>query len=116
MGDRHAVRLERLGVGPRRVRGPQRHRLGPGPSADPAEQKRFGCLEVAGEQEVVQNQNHGNAEETVTPTVETAPTQETVPTSVDAGLADVAVAPAGPRWLAPILGGVLMLGLAGSPG
>ena len=73
------------------------------------EQKQLGCLDVGGEQG-----NNNDSESEVAPIVEVAPAQETVPTTVDAGLTDAAVAPAAPRWLAPLLGGVVMLGLAAS--
>ena len=81
-----------------------------------AEQEQLGCLEVAGE-EGNDDENENDGEEEVAPTVEVAPTQESVPTAVDAGLSDAAltgaVAPAGPRWLAPILAGFIVLGFAG---
>lgn len=85
------------------------------------EQQQLGCLDVGGE-EGNDDGNHNDGGEVV-PTVqvgpaqEAAPTQETkavtVPVAVDAGLSDAAVAPAPPRWLAPFLGGVIMLGFAG---
>lgn len=77
-----------------------------------AEQKQLGCLDVAGEEETGPD-DENNGEEEVAPTVEVAPAQATVPTAVDAGLSSSVVAPAAPRWLAPVLGGVLMLGFAG---
>ncbi|MGZ5398425.1 MAG: hypothetical protein ACXWDM_00330, partial [Nocardioides sp.] len=83
-----------------------------------AEQKQLGCLEVEGEEEIAPDDEVAGEEE-VAPTVEVVPTQQTVPaaqsvpTVVDAGLSDSLVAPAGPRWLAPLLGGVIMLGFAG---
>ncbi len=82
-----------------------------------AEKKQLGCIEVKGEEETAPDDEE-NDEQEQAPAVQVAPTQETVPTSVDAGLApasfaDSATAPAGPRWLAPLLGGVIVLGLAG---
>ena len=80
----------------------------------PAEQKQLGCLEVAGEEETGPD-DETNGEDEVAPTVEVAPTEEaeTVPTAVDAGLSTSVVAPTAPRWLAPMLGGVIVLGFAG---
>lgn len=89
-----------------------------------AEQKQLGCLEVAGEEETAPDDEDDNEQETgpdveVAPTQETAPTAplQTVPTAVDAGLGgeslSAAVPPAGLRWLAPLLGGVIVLGFAG---
>lgn len=71
----------------------------------PAEQKQLGCLEARGEQETGPDEKNDGEEQV-------APTQGTVPTAVDAGLSGAGVAPAGPRRLAPLLGGVIVLGLA----
>lgn len=85
-----------------------------------AEQNQLGCAEVGGEEG-----NENEPENEVAPAVEVAPSQQAapaavsatvptaVPTAVDAGLSDTIVAPTAPRWLAPFLGGVLVLGFAG---
>ena len=83
-----------------------------------AEQKQLGCLDVAGEEET-EPDTEVKGEQEVAPIVEAAPAQATgtVPTAVDAGVSDIApanaAASAGPLWLAPLLGGVLVLGFAG---
>jgi hypothetical protein len=82
-----------------------------------AEREQLGCDEVKGEEETAPPKDNDAVE--VAPTQQTAPPSPSapaVPVAVDAGLADTSLAsPVGSEsrgWLFPLLGGVIMLGLA----
>jgi hypothetical protein len=78
------------------------------------ERERLGCPEVKGAEATAPHQDDGEAPQ-VRSDVDAAPTPDAtqrVPGAVDAGLAHSVAAPAGPRWLAPLLSGVIVLGLA----
>lgn len=79
-----------------------------------AEREQLGCDEVKGEEETAPPKDNDAIE--VAPTQQTAPPAPTVPVAVDAGLGDAspasAAAPGGQGWLFPLLGGVIVLGLA----
>ncbi len=81
------------------------------------ERQQLGCTEVKGEQQTSPPQ--GGSQVEVAPTQQSAPVQPSVPVAVDAGVAHAtpgslasAAAPAGQGWLFPLLGGVLVLGIA----